>query len=100
LPHATSCASSGRRAVRSIPVSRFHLGNGASLKAIHWLGDRSENGIRQSAGMMVNYLYDLKTVDANHETFSRDKQVIASREVTNLLDARFAAPEDRRQSHG
>ena len=82
------------------PVARFHLGNGASLKAIHWLGDRSENGIRQSAGMMVNYLYDLKTVDANHESFSRDKQVIASRDVTNLLDTKFAAPEKQRQSHG
>ena len=72
------------------PVARFHLGNGASLKAIHWLGDRSENGIRQSAGMMVNYLYDLKSVDANHEAFSRDGKVIASREVQSLLDPKYA----------
>ena len=82
------------------PVARFHLGNGASLKAIHWLGDRSDNGIRQSAGMMVNYLYDLKTVDANHEAFSHDGKVIASREVLSLLDSRFDAPTPRRQSNG
>ena len=71
------------------PVARFHLGNGASLRTIHWLGDRSENGLRNSAGMMVNYLYDLKSVDANHEAYSKDGKVIASREVTSLLDARF-----------
>jgi malonyl-CoA decarboxylase len=82
------------------PVARFHLGNGASLKAIHWLGDRSENGIRQSAGLMVNYLYDLKTVDANHEAFSRDGKVIAARDVQSLLDPKFAAPDERRQSNG
>ncbi|MEE4235952.1 MAG: malonyl-CoA decarboxylase [Anderseniella sp.] len=81
------------------PVARFHLGNGASLKAIHWLGDRSENGIRQSAGMMVNYLYDLKSVDANHEAFSRDGKVIASREVQSLLDPKYAATAARRQSN-
>ena len=82
------------------PVARFHLGNGASLKAVHWLGDRSENGIRQSAGLMVNYLYDLKSVDANHESFSRDGAVISSREVQALLDPRFASQGERRQSNG
>jgi malonyl-CoA decarboxylase len=100
LQHVTSCSEQRPKGGPIDPVARFHLGNGASLKAIHWLGDRSENGIRQSAGMMVNYLYDLKTVDANHESFSRDKQVIASRDVTSLLDAKFAAPENQRQSHG
>ncbi|MGI9513403.1 MAG: malonyl-CoA decarboxylase [Anderseniella sp.] len=82
------------------PVARFHLGNGASLKTIHWLGDRSENGLRNSAGMMVNYLYDLKSVDANHETYSKDGKVIASRQVTSLLDARFDAPTPEERVNG
>ncbi len=82
------------------PVARFHLGNGASLRTIHWLGDRSENGLRNSAGMMVNYLYDLKSVDANHEAYSEDGHVIASREVTSLLDARFDAPAPKEQVNG
>ncbi|MEM7634186.1 MAG: malonyl-CoA decarboxylase [Pseudomonadota bacterium] len=82
------------------PVARFHLGNGASLRTIHWLGDRSENGLRNSAGMMVNYHYDLKSVDANHEAYSKDGKVIASREVTSLLDARFDAPTPGKQAHG
>lgn len=82
------------------PVARFHLGNGASLKTIHWLGDRSENGLRNSAGMMVNYLYDLKSVDANHEAYSKDGKVIASRQVTSLLDARFDAPTPEERVNG
>jgi len=82
------------------PVARFHLGNGASLRTIHWLGDRSENGLRKSAGMMVNYLYDLKSVDANHEAYSRDGKVSASREVKSLLDARFEPQNSRKQVNG
>ena len=81
-------------------VARFHLGNGASLRTIHWLGDRSENGLHRSAGMMVNYLYDLKSVDANHEAYSRDRKVISSREVTSLLDARFEPQNSRKQTNG
>ena len=76
------------------------MGNGASLRTIHWLGDRSENGLRNSAGMMVNYLYDLKSVDANHEAFSKDGKVIASRDVTSLLDARFDSQNSREQVNG
>ncbi len=82
------------------PVARFHLGNGASLRTVHWLGDRSENGLRNSAGMMVNYLYDLKSVDANHEAYSKDGKVIASREVTSLLDAKFDSQNSRKQVNG
>lgn len=82
------------------PVARFHLGNGASLRTVHWLGDRSKNGLRNSAGMMVNYLYDLKSVDANHEAYSKDGKVIASRDVTSLLDARFEASNAREQVNG
>lgn len=81
------------------PVARFHLGNGASLLAIHWLGDRSTNGLRQSAGLMVNYLYDLKTVDANHEAYSRDGIVTASRDVRSLLDAKLGAKTMRKQAN-
>ena len=82
------------------PVARFHLGNGASLRTIHWLGDRSANGLRKSAGMMVNYLYDLKSVDANHEAYSRDGKVIASREVTSLLDTKLGAQNTRKLANG
>ncbi len=66
------------------PVSRFHLGNGASLARINWMADKSANGIGQSAGMMVNYKYDLGTVESNHEAYVCDKVVHTTREINSL----------------
>jgi len=66
------------------PVARFHLGNGASLHAVHANADTSENGQKLSAGTMVNYMYDLKTVASNHEKFAADGSVISSSEVQAL----------------
>lgn len=57
------------------PVARFHLGNGAVLEQLNFGGDRSEKGMAQSGGLMVNYLYDLKVVEANHEAFHESKAV-------------------------
>ena len=66
------------------PVSRFHLGNGASLARINWMADTSDNGIGQSAGMMVNYKYDLGTVESNHESYVCDKVVHTTREINSM----------------
>ena len=68
------------------PVARFHLSNGASVHRLNWLGDRSKNGFRQSAGIMVNYLYRLDEIDQNHERFVRDGAVASSSEVRRLAD--------------
>ena len=67
------------------PVARFHLGNGAALQAVHAGADTSDRGIAQSGGAMVNYLYDLDRIAANHEAFVTDKRVVASDEVRALL---------------
>ncbi|MET0239240.1 MAG: malonyl-CoA decarboxylase [Sphingobium sp.] len=48
-------------------VARFHLGNGARAERINWMADTSPRGLRQSAGLMVNYLYDLDSIEENHE---------------------------------
>ncbi|HSI55180.1 MAG TPA: malonyl-CoA decarboxylase family protein, partial [Ramlibacter sp.] len=45
------------------PVARFHLGNGARVERLNWAGDPSAKGLKQSYGLMVNYLYDLKRLD-------------------------------------
>jgi malonyl-CoA decarboxylase len=66
------------------PVARFHLPNGARLERINWLGDISPTGMRQSAGMMVNYVYRLGDVDANHEAYARDGTIVASRRLEQL----------------
>ncbi len=67
------------------PVARFHLGNGAQLERINWLGDKSAKGLRQSHGIMVNYLYDLKHIESNHEAYVNEGQVAASKAVRSLL---------------
>ena len=41
------------------PVARFHLGNGARLERINWLGDTSAKGLREAHGLMVNYRYEI-----------------------------------------
>lgn len=68
------------------PVAKFHLGNGAKLHQINWAGDLSKNGLRQSAGLMVNYLYDLSNVEENHERFVNG-EIIYSRSVGKLMNA-------------
>ena len=60
------------------PVARFHLGNGARLERLDWLGDVSPNGLAQGAGFMVNYLYDLDAVERNHESYANDGEIVAS----------------------
>ena len=67
------------------PVARFHLRNGARLERINWLADRSPKGLQESAGLMVNYLYDPATIVANHEAYVRDHKVVAGRAVRALL---------------
>jgi malonyl-CoA decarboxylase len=69
------------------PVARFHLGNGARLERINWLGDLSPKGLRESAGIMVNYLYRLEDIEKNHEAFANDGEVVASSAVKKLLKA-------------
>lgn len=66
------------------PVARFHLGNGASVERLNWSADLSEKGIEQSAGMMVNYLYDSDQIVSNHEAYVRDGAVVASSAVAKL----------------
>ena len=68
------------------PVARFHLGNGASLLQINWAGDVSTKGLKQSAGLMVNYLYNLQDVEANHEAYAQDRIVVAHKSVKALAD--------------
>lgn len=66
-------------------VARFHLGNGARLERINWIGDLSPKGLRESAGVMVNYLYRLDDIEKNHEAYANDGEVVASSAVKKLL---------------
>lgn len=53
------------------PVARFHLGNGARIERVNWFADPSTKGIKQSHGVMVNYLYDLKRIDKHRQMLEK-----------------------------
>jgi malonyl-CoA decarboxylase len=55
------------------------------MEKLHWRGDLSSRGVKNAAGMMINYLYDLSRVEANHETYTSTGEVAASPDVRALL---------------
>ena len=67
------------------PVAHFHLSNGAIIEKLNWMGDKSDNGLTQSAGLMVNYLYDLERIDENHEAYSGAGRITVSTEIKSLI---------------
>lgn len=75
------------------PVARFHLGNGARLERLNFLGDPSAKGKKQSLGLMVNYLYALEHIEANHEAFAEHGTVVTSTKVKKALRAKLASHE-------
>jgi malonyl-CoA decarboxylase len=77
------------------PVARFHLTNGARAERLNWMADTSDAGLRQSLGLMVNYVYELADVEQNHEAFARRDEIIASRELRRqaaAVPARSSTP--------
>jgi len=66
------------------PVARFHLDNGARLERLNPNGNLSAKGLKQSFGIMVNYLYDLDKVEASHEKFKQG-EVARSRAVHTVM---------------
>ncbi|MBS1140726.1 MAG: Malonyl-CoA decarboxylase [Proteobacteria bacterium] len=66
------------------PVSRFHLGNGARVERINYLGDSSAKGFRQSFGLMVNYLYSPDDIETNLEAFASQGSIAMSATVRRL----------------
>jgi malonyl-CoA decarboxylase len=59
-------------------VAHFHLTNGSRVERLNWMADPSPKGLEQSAGIMVNYFYDLSEIDDNHEAYTSDGTVRAS----------------------
>lgn len=72
-------------------VANFHLNNGARIDRINWMADTSEKGMKQSAGMMANYRYELSQIERNHESYRTTGSIMAAKEVLTLA----TLPEDR-----
>jgi malonyl-CoA decarboxylase len=75
---------SGRAKRARDPVAHFHLSNGARVERLNPRGDLSEKGWRESAGMMVNYLYDPARIEEYHEDYAGDGRRAASSAVRKL----------------
>lgn len=69
------------------PVAQFHLSNGARMERLNWQGDSSAKGLQQSCGVMVNYLYKLSDIEANHEAYTGQGKVASSTTIKALLKA-------------
>jgi malonyl-CoA decarboxylase len=88
---------STRLKFKADPVARFHLGNGAKLERINFLANVSRAGLTESYGIMVNYLYNPPTIEANHEGFVRDGAVARSDAVETLLTSETPSKDSRRR---
>ena len=66
-------------------VCRFHLGNGAIIDDININANVSEVGLNRSFGVMVNYLYELKNIEKNHEDYINNKKIIISDQLKKKL---------------
>ncbi len=83
-----ACASYLLTAKRNLEpldsVARFHLKNGARLERIDWMGDSSARGMKQSGGLMANYVYELEALQRNYEAYSRSGEIAVARRVERL----------------
>jgi malonyl-CoA decarboxylase len=68
-------------------VAHFHLSNGARVEQLDWLADTSAKGLAQSCGVMVNYLYRMAEIEANHEQYAGDAKIAAASAIKSLAKA-------------
>jgi malonyl-CoA decarboxylase len=65
-------------------VAHFHLSNGARVERINGRGDVSDKGLRESAGLMVNYLYDPAKIEEYHEAYVGEGKRAAAGAIRKL----------------
>ena len=83
------------------PVARFHLGNGARLDRLNWMGNPSSGGIAASFGVMVNYLYDLDAIERNHEAYANQATIaVAPALRRGPRGLRHRATQPKRKARG
>ncbi|KAK8992202.1 hypothetical protein V6N11_048293 [Hibiscus sabdariffa] len=62
-------------------VANFHLQNGAMVQRINWMANRSEKGLSQSAGIMVNYVYRTENIEEYAQSYFSKGHIQSSDEV-------------------
>ncbi|XP_015885239.3 uncharacterized protein LOC107420719 [Ziziphus jujuba] len=68
-------------------VANFHLQNGAMVERINWMADRSEKGLRQSGGIMVNYVYRLDNIEEYAQSYFSTGHIHASNDLRRIVEA-------------
>ncbi|NOG71181.1 malonyl-CoA decarboxylase [Roseicella sp. DB1501] len=77
-------SAKGRAKRARDPVAHFHLSNGARIERLNWKGDVSEKGLKESLGLMVNYLYDPARIEDYHEEYVGEGKRPASAALRKL----------------
>ncbi len=70
------------------PVAHFHLSNGARVERLNWMANPSPTGWERGLGLMVNYRYDLRTIEENHERYADEGEITLGDQVKGLLEPR------------
>ncbi|XP_056687350.1 uncharacterized protein [Spinacia oleracea] len=73
-------------------VANFHLQNGAMVESLNWMADRSEKGLSQSSGIMVNYIYRLDNIEGNAQSYFSSGRVSAASNLWRLVEQIQLAP--------
>ena len=60
------------------PVAHFHLSNGARIERLNWQANPSAVGWDRGLGLMVNYRYDLRTIEDNHDRYVGEADITIS----------------------
>jgi malonyl-CoA decarboxylase len=85
---ATYLTTTGRSGRAIDPVAHFHLSNGARVEHLNWMANPSPVGWERGLSMMVNYRYDLSTIEANHDAYVDDGTIATSDEIERLSQPR------------
>ncbi|XQJ24831.1 malonyl-coa decarboxylase-like protein [Leishmania guyanensis] len=67
------------------PVGNFHVSNGATVYRLNFLANTTPQASRESACVMVNYLYDLPRVLANAAQYEVSRTVSLGEPIKALL---------------
>ncbi|GJD08742.1 hypothetical protein Gasu2_30300 [Galdieria sulphuraria] len=67
-------------------LATFHLGNGAELSDICWMGDNSPTAMAKNLCMMALFSYRLECQEENVIVFSTEGKIVVSEKVKTLLD--------------
>ena len=66
-------------------VAKFHCRNGAEMFRLNYLADTSRKGMHNSAGMMINYRYDLESIEKNNMAYESSGSIVVQEGVSKWL---------------